>query len=125
MIKRRALLTAAAATGLAAPGLLATGAAGATGPAGAAGRVRSGGIPWEQLRAAVRGAVVLPGDAGYERAKQLASAQFDTVRPQAVVRCESAHDVRGRCCSPRTTICPPPCAAAGTVSPAGRPARGW
>ncbi|MFE7660017.1 FAD-binding oxidoreductase [Streptomyces celluloflavus] len=95
MIKRRALLTAAAATGLAAPGLLATGAAGATGPAGAAGRVRSGGIPWEQLRAAVRGEVVLPGDAGYERAKQLASAQFDTVRPQAVVRCESARDVRG------------------------------
>ncbi|WP_411144642.1 hypothetical protein [Streptomyces sp. x-80] len=89
MIRRRALLTAAAATGLAAPGLLATAAAGAAGPtaaARAAGRVRSGGIPWEQLRAAVRGAVVLPGDAGYERAKQLASAQFDTVRPQAVVR---------------------------------------
>ncbi|MET9296406.1 FAD-binding oxidoreductase [Streptomyces sp. NPDC003077] len=89
MIRRRALLTAGAATGLAASGLLA-GAAAASGV-----RARAGSrTPWEQLRAAVRGDVVLPGDASYERARQLASAQFDHIRPRAVVRCESAQDVR-------------------------------
>ncbi|GAB2585300.1 FAD-binding oxidoreductase [Streptomyces capparidis] len=89
MIRRRALLTAGAATSLAASGLTLTGAAGAAG-----GRTRGGRVPWDRLRTAIRGDVVLPGDADYARARQLASAQFDDVRPRAVVYCETDRDVR-------------------------------
>ncbi|WP_328322475.1 FAD-binding oxidoreductase [Streptomyces sp. NBC_00388] len=49
---------------------------------------------WEALRRGIGGDVVLPGDADYVRAKQLAAAQFDHLRPQAVVYCQSPRDVR-------------------------------
>jgi FAD/FMN-containing dehydrogenase len=49
---------------------------------------------WTTLRTAIDGDVVLPGDAGYDQAIRLHQAQFDVIRPQAVVFCESAADVR-------------------------------
>ncbi|AEW97865.1 MULTISPECIES: FAD-binding oxidoreductase [Streptomycetaceae] len=84
MINRRAFIGAGAAL---TTGLLATGAAGA----GAA--PRRSAAKWDQLRAALGGDLVLPGDAGYDTARQLANAQFDTIHPQAVAYCDSARDV--------------------------------
>jgi FAD/FMN-containing dehydrogenase len=60
-------------------------------PAGA--RPRPG-VTWDRLRASLCGDLVLPGDAAYDRAKQLAAAQFDNIHPRAVAYCENAHDVR-------------------------------
>ncbi|MEU3598931.1 FAD-binding protein [Streptomyces sp. NPDC006798] len=87
MIDRRALL--AAGTGLTAAGALATG-----GPAAALPRRRHIRTRWSLLRDMLTGDVVLPGDADYDRARQLASAQFDTITPQAVVYAENEWDVR-------------------------------
>jgi FAD/FMN-containing dehydrogenase len=88
MINRRTLLTAGA-------GLAAT--AGALGTVGTAqaGPQRRGdsGVPWDRLSGALTGDLVLPGDAEYDRARQLTNAQFDTVRPQAVVYAETPQDV--------------------------------
>jgi FAD/FMN-containing dehydrogenase len=53
---------------------------------------------WDLLRKSLQGDVVLPGEAGYDLAAQLQDVQFDVIRPQAVVYCENAADVR-------TTIC--------------------
>ncbi|MFI0980772.1 FAD-binding oxidoreductase [Streptomyces sp. NPDC021093] len=92
MINRRTFLATSAGAGLVTSGLVMSGPAlGST--AGARTRVRSGPV-WGQLRDALRGDLVLPGDAGYDKAKQLATAQFDHVRPQAVAYCETAEDVR-------------------------------
>lgn len=49
---------------------------------------------WTALRVALRGALVLPADAEYERARLLYNTRFDAVRPQALARCASAADVR-------------------------------
>ena len=54
---------------------------------------RGRGPNWGQLCAALQGDLVLPGDSRYDRARQLASAQFDHLRPQAVAYCETATDV--------------------------------
>ncbi|MFI8930543.1 FAD-binding oxidoreductase [Streptomyces sp. NPDC053474] len=48
---------------------------------------------WGQLCAALQGDLILPSDSRYDRARQLASAQFDHLRPQAVAYCENATDV--------------------------------
>ncbi|MFJ8861720.1 hypothetical protein ACIRD8_25210 [Streptomyces sp. NPDC102451] len=37
---------------------------------------------------------MLPGDSGYGTARQLQIAEFDAVRPAAVVYCETTADVR-------------------------------
>jgi FAD/FMN-containing dehydrogenase len=49
---------------------------------------------WDVLRATVSGEVYLPGDPGYEQATQLQVAAYDAIRPQGVVYCTSAADVR-------------------------------
>lgn len=90
MISRRRLLGTGATAAVAAAGLTA-----AAGGVQAQARRAVGGHEgkWEQLRRRVRGDVVLPDDAAYARARQLASAQFDHIAPQAVVYCESPGDV--------------------------------
>jgi FAD/FMN-containing dehydrogenase len=42
----------------------------------------------------VRGGVIRPGDAPYDRARVLYNTRFDDVRPQAIARCASADEVR-------------------------------
>ncbi|WP_018657697.1 FAD-binding oxidoreductase [Actinomadura flavalba] len=48
---------------------------------------------WDALRRTLSGALVLPGDADYERARQSALRQYDDIRPQAVAYCASPADV--------------------------------
>ncbi|MEV8515402.1 FAD-dependent oxidoreductase [Dactylosporangium sp. NPDC051484] len=62
-------------------------------PVAAAASRPGGRVPWSRLQNSLGGRLVLPADADYERAKRLASAQFDDVRPQAVAYCVSAADV--------------------------------
>src|SRR5262249_54173485 len=45
------------------------------------------------LRAALRGPVLAPGDAGYEEARRVYNAMVDR-RPWAIARCAGAGDVR-------------------------------
>src|SRR5215218_11277930 len=47
-----------------------------------------------ELRAAVRGRVYAPGNAGYDRARLVFNRRFDGVRPPAVVRVRDAADVQ-------------------------------
>ncbi|MFH8349946.1 FAD-dependent oxidoreductase [Streptomyces sp. NPDC018045] len=49
---------------------------------------------WPALREALSGRVVLPQDVDYDVARALQIADFDRVRPQAVVYCASEDDVR-------------------------------
>jgi FAD/FMN-containing dehydrogenase len=49
---------------------------------------------WDRLRARISGDLVLPSDANYPQARQLASAQFDNIYPQAIANCKNANDVR-------------------------------
>jgi FAD/FMN-containing dehydrogenase len=56
----------------------------------------AGPAEWAQLRAQLAGALVLPGDADYERARQLYHPDFDRIAPQAVAYCRSVSDVQ-RC----------------------------
>src|SRR3954447_26427645 len=46
------------------------------------------------LRAAVRGAVLVPGDAGYDAARLVFNRRWDAIRPPAVVRVRDAADVQ-------------------------------
>ena len=46
----------------------------------------------DQLRADLRGALLLPGDPGYEEARQIWSAMIDR-RPALIARCQDAADV--------------------------------
>ncbi|GAA3061630.1 hypothetical protein GCM10020254_01840 [Streptomyces goshikiensis] len=85
MINRRTLLAAGA-------GITATAAT--VGMASASPRRRRATGAWERLGASLTGDLVLPGDAQYERARQLANAQFDNIYPQAVVYAETPGDVR-------------------------------
>ncbi|KNB50827.1 FAD-binding oxidoreductase [Streptomyces caatingaensis] len=89
MISRRTLLGASAA--LAASGGIATAGAATARPATAGEDAK-----WNALRASLTGDVVLPSDAAYESARRLASAQFDSIHPQAVALCETPQDV-GAC----------------------------
>lgn len=47
----------------------------------------------EQLKASLRGALALPGDAGYEKARTVWNAMIDR-KPALVVRCAGVADVR-------------------------------
>ncbi|MET9439359.1 FAD-binding oxidoreductase [Streptomyces sp. NPDC006610] len=88
MIKRRTLLAAGAGLTAAGASLAAVGTAEARPK-----RRRYGTAPWDRLRASLTGDLVLPGDADYDRARLLANAQFDDIRPQAVVYAETSQDV--------------------------------
>jgi FAD/FMN-containing dehydrogenase len=46
------------------------------------------------LRRHLAGDVVLPADAGYDRARRLAHGEYDRIRPRAVVYAETDEDVR-------------------------------
>ncbi|MGP4088700.1 FAD-binding oxidoreductase [Streptomyces sp. KR55] len=82
MITRRALLGAAGAGAM----TLSLGAAPpSAGPRGTA--------DWDRLRAHLKGRLVLPGDSAYPLAKQLSTAEFDSIHPQAVAYCASPADV--------------------------------
>lgn len=48
---------------------------------------------WNQLRAHLRGRLVLPADSGYTLARQLDLGQFDAVNPQGVAYCADSADV--------------------------------
>jgi FAD/FMN-containing dehydrogenase len=48
---------------------------------------------WSALQGAIAGEVVLPDSPGYDRARAPALANFDDVRPQAVVLCATEMDV--------------------------------
>jgi FAD/FMN-containing dehydrogenase len=51
------------------------------------------GPDWAVLQDRLSGRVLLPGSDAYERARKPFIARFDEVRPQAVVRCETAEDI--------------------------------
>ncbi|WP_035841430.1 FAD-binding oxidoreductase [Kitasatospora azatica] len=85
MITRRTLLGTGAGVAASA-GLLLAGPAAATN--------RRPGRNWDQLATALTGDLVRPGEAGYDQARKLENAQFDTVFPQAVVYAETPQDVR-------------------------------
>jgi FAD/FMN-containing dehydrogenase len=78
MINRRSFLGA----GVAAASVALVGTAGATSTG-----------EWGRLRHRLTGDLVLPSDAGYDQARRLASAQFDSIRPRAVAYCETEADV--------------------------------
>ncbi|MFG2329130.1 FAD-binding oxidoreductase [Streptomyces sp. NPDC048604] len=84
MLSRRTLMRAGAATGAA--------GAFAGGVLPLAGAVAES-VPWGRLRGRLGGELVLPGDPGYEVAKQLQMARYDVVRPRGVAYCASAADV--------------------------------
>ncbi|MFD4370808.1 FAD-binding oxidoreductase [Streptomyces sp. NPDC058486] len=86
MISRRTLLGAGAGLTAAAAGIATASTAGAR-PTSATGP------NWELLRASLTGDVALPADADYDRVRKLASAQFDSIYPQAVALCETPQDV--------------------------------
>nr|WP_042191424.1 FAD-binding oxidoreductase [Kibdelosporangium sp. MJ126-NF4]CEL20076.1 FAD-linked oxidoreductase family [Kibdelosporangium sp. MJ126-NF4]CTQ97300.1 FAD-linked oxidoreductase family [Kibdelosporangium sp. MJ126-NF4] len=82
MINRRTLLR----TGLGTAGAL------LLAPATAAASTRR--TRWERLSGCLSGDVVLPSDPAYTQARQLDSAAFDHVLPQAIAYCENVGDVR-------------------------------
>ncbi len=49
-------------------------------------------IPFDHLRADIRGTVIAPDDAGYDEARTIVSGEFDR-RPSVIVRVTDAHDV--------------------------------
>ncbi len=49
-------------------------------------------IPFDQLRAEIRGTVIAPDDAGYDEARTIVSGEFDR-RPSVIVRVAGADDV--------------------------------
>lgn len=88
MISRRSLLRTGAGVGAAAA-LTASG-----GGLALAGAAPAAATPsWDTLRSALGGTLVLPGDSGYDVAKQLHKVQYDAISPQGVAYCKSAADV--------------------------------
>jgi FAD/FMN-containing dehydrogenase len=49
---------------------------------------------WAALRDSLQGPLILPPDRGYALARELFQPRFDSVRPQAVVLCETESDVQ-------------------------------
>ncbi len=49
---------------------------------------------FDELAAGLRGSIVVRGGSGYDRARVLYNTRFDTVKPRAVVFCESLADVQ-------------------------------
>ncbi|MFG2044486.1 FAD-dependent oxidoreductase [Dactylosporangium sp. NPDC048998] len=84
MPSRRTLLRATGGIALATGTVgLGAGSANATGP----------GTNWGRLRNQLHGDLVLPGNSGYDLAKQLEVAQYDAVNPQGIAYCETPGDV--------------------------------
>lgn len=52
------------------------------------------GDAWLALRNAIQGKVFTPADPGYEDARLLYNSRFDHLKPQVVVRCQSAEDAK-------------------------------
>jgi hypothetical protein len=90
MVTRRAVLRAGAGVAAAAAVSTVAGGTGATAPVD-----RPAGQPdWERLRRRLRGELVRPDDAAYDRVRRLHLTRYDSIRPQAVALTESATDVR-------------------------------
>lgn len=53
---------------------------------------RTSAPPWQDLRAALRGTLLLPGEAGYERARRVWNGAIDR-HPSAIAQCSDAEDV--------------------------------
>jgi len=83
MVSRRTILRAGG--GLAAVSV----AAAAAGPA-----LASGSPNWDRLDRLLTGDLVRPPDPGYDQARQLFLAQYDTIRPRAVALCETVQDIQ-------------------------------
>ncbi|MCV2355211.1 FAD-dependent oxidoreductase [Paucibacter sp. B2R-40] len=49
---------------------------------------------WEALASQLKGQLIRPGHADYERLRRPANARFDAVLPQALIRCDGAADIR-------------------------------
>jgi hypothetical protein len=58
----------------------------------------------QKLRTTVRGAVLCPGQDGYDAARTIPNAMIDR-RPAAIARCTGAADVIAACVSPVSMIC--------------------
>jgi len=89
--RRDFLRLGAASAAAAAIGTTATATGATTLTSSGAGRRR--GVDWAILRRHLAGDLVLPGETDYDRARQVESKQFESIRPQAVVFCESRADV--------------------------------
>ena len=70
----------------------------------------------EAFQAGLRGALLRPGDAGYDEARKIHNAMIDR-RPALIARCAGVADVLSRSGLPASTICWCPCAAGATACP--------
>lgn len=61
-------------------------------------------VDWTGLRQRMRGALLRPGDPGFEDARKLFNPLNDDHVPAAVAQCESVADVREGCWPPRTVF---------------------
>ena len=74
----------------------------------------------EPLRTRFRGALLRPGEEGYEQARRIWNGAIDR-RPALIARCAGADDVPARArASPASATCRSPSAAAATPSSATR-----
>ena len=69
----------------------------------------------QAFKGSQRGAVLRPGDAGYDAARTVYNAMIDK-RPALIARCTGVADVIGLSPSPAPTSCSSPCAAVATTS---------
>ncbi|HEX3784191.1 MAG TPA: FAD-binding protein [Pseudonocardiaceae bacterium] len=88
MVDRRTFLRA----GIGAVGLAALGAS--LSPASNAATEQTSAARWQQLRRALHGDLVLPGDTDYTTAKQLDYGYFDSISPAAIAYAENIGDIR-------------------------------
>ena len=78
----------------------------------------------QELRDALRGELLQPGDEQYDEAKRLWNGAHDGSEPAMVARCTGAADVIARSASPGPTISRSRCGAAATAWPGSRRATG-
>jgi hypothetical protein len=74
------------------------------------------------LRSRFRGALLRPGEEGYEEARRIWNGAIDR-RPALIARCAGADDVAEAVRFARSWTCPSPSGAAATPSPATPSAR--